>query len=283
MNTSAKVWLVGAGPGDPELLTIKAARLLTRARVVLYDHLVGDEVLGLVPADALRVYVGKQEGCHAVPQEEISRMLVRFAAAGSEVVRLKGGDPLVFGRGGEEAQALARAGIPFEVVPGITSAQGMSACAGIPLTHRDHASSVVLVTGHTKDDEPACDWASLARPRQTVVFYMGLRALPRICRELIAHGMAVDMPAAVVERATTPQQRVVTGTLLTLAALARAHEVRSPALVVVGDVVRLREELVVRGSAVATDTPAPETASPRRTPRVARSRTGAGAGARTSA
>jgi uroporphyrin-III C-methyltransferase len=237
------VWLVGAGPGDPELLTVKAARLLAAARVVLYDHLAGAAVLALVPAGARRICVGKRDRRHTLPQEEINALLVRLAAAGNDVVRLKGGDPYVFGRGGEEAMALSTAGIPFEVVPGITSAQGMGAYAGIPLTHRDHASAVVFATGHIREGGVAPDWAVLARPRQTVVIYMGLGALPVICRELVAHGLPPDTPAAVVEQATTPGQRVVTGTLLTLPTLARAQEVAAPALVVVGEVVRLHEAL----------------------------------------
>ncbi len=243
MQHPGKVWLVGAGPGDPELLTLKAARVLSRAQVVLHDHLVSDKVLELVPDGALRFYVGKQAGRHSVPQQYISQALVRFAASGLDVVRLKGGDPLVFGRGGEEAQALARAGIAFEVVPGITSAQGMAAYAGIPLTHRDHASSVVFVTGHAQPGNDGPDWQALARPRQTIVFYMAVCALTRICRELVAHGMPADTLAAVVERATTPEQRVIQGTLLTLDALAKAQGVRPPALVVVGDVLHLRAEL----------------------------------------
>jgi uroporphyrin-III C-methyltransferase len=238
-----KVWLVGAGPGDPDLLTVKAARVLASARLVLYDHLAGAPVLSLVPAGARRICVGKRDRRHTMAQEEINALLVRLAAAGHEVVRLKGGDPYVFGRGGEEAMALAEAGIPFEVVPGITSAQGMGAYAGIPLTHRDHASSVVFATGHIREGGVAPDWTALARPRQTVVVYMGLGNLPVICRELVAHGLPPDTPAAVVEQATTPGQRVVTGTLLTLPTLARAQEVAAPALVVVGEVVRLHEPL----------------------------------------
>lgn len=246
MKVPGKVWLVGAGPGDPELLTLKAARLLAKADVVLYDHLVGDAVLAMLPPESLRISVGKEEGRHTFPQEEISAMLVRFARSGRDVVRLKGGDPLVFGRGGEEAQELARAGIAFEFVPGITAAQGMSAATGIPLTHRECASSVVLVTGHSKHGACAPDWNALARAGQTVVFYMGMRSLDRICRELVAHGLSPTTPAATVERATTPRQRVVQGTLLTLAALAKSQDVRPPALIVVGEVVRLREEIGAR-------------------------------------
>jgi uroporphyrin-III C-methyltransferase len=238
-----KVWLMGAGPGDPELLTVKAARLLASARLVLHDHLVGAGVLALVPREARRICVGKRARRHTLPQEEINALLVELGLAGEQVVRLKGGDPYVFGRGGEEALALAAAGVPFEIVPGITSAQGMSAYAGIPLTHREHASSVVFATGHCREGGAAPDWAALARPRQTVVIYMGLGALPTICRQLAAHGLPADTPAAVVEQATTPAQRVVAGTLLTLPMLAQAQAVAAPALVVVGESVRLHNTL----------------------------------------
>jgi uroporphyrin-III C-methyltransferase len=238
-----RVILVGAGPGDPDLLTVKAARVLREARLVLHDHLVGAGVMALLAPDARRICVGKRDRRHTMPQEEINGLLVRLAAAGEDVVRLKGGDPYVFGRGGEETLALAAAGIPFEVVPGITSAQGMSAYAGIPLTHREHASSVLFATGHLREGGEAPDWVALARPRQTVVIYMGLGALPAICRELVAHGRAPDTPAAVVEQATTPRQRVVTGTLLTLPLLAQAQQVAAPALIVVGEVVALHETL----------------------------------------
>ena len=187
-----KVWLVGAGPGDVDLLTVKAARLLSNARVVLYDHLVGDGVLALLPAQARRICVGKRSRNHSLPQEEINALLVRLAEGGDDVVRLKGGDPYVFGRGAEEALALAAAGIAFEVVPGITSAQGMASYAGIPLTHRGVASSVVFATGHCREGGEEPDWAALARPHQTVVIYMGLARLDTICRELMAHGLPPD-------------------------------------------------------------------------------------------
>jgi uroporphyrin-III C-methyltransferase len=238
-----KVWLVGAGPGDPELLTLKAARLLANAKLVLHDHLVGDAVMDLVAPTARLVYVGKEQGRHALPQEEINALLVRLAREGHDVVRLKGGDPYIFGRGGEEALALARAGIAFEVVPGITSAQGMAAATGMPLTQREYAGSVVYVTGHAREGGPEPDWAALARPRQTVVFYMGIGALARICRQMVAHGLRSDTPAAVVEHATLPRQRVIQGTLLTLPALAVSQGVQPPALIVIGEVVKLRREL----------------------------------------
>jgi uroporphyrin-III C-methyltransferase len=252
-----RVWLVGAGPGAVDLLTLKAARLLQSARLVLHDHLVSAEVMALVPQGARRICVGKRDRHHTLPQEQINALLVQLAAAGDDVVRLKGGDPYVFGRGGEEALALAEAGIAFDVVPGITSAQGMSAYAGMPLTHRDHASGIVFATGHSREGGQGPDWEVLARPRQTVVIYMGLGALSNICRQLVAHGLPGDTPAAVVEQATTPRQRVVAGTLLTLPLLAQVNEVAAPALIVVGEVVRLHgalgwfEGVAERASAMA--------------------------------
>jgi uroporphyrin-III C-methyltransferase len=244
---SARVTLVGAGPGDPELLTVKAAKALAAARVVLYDHLVGKQVLDLLPRDADRIFVGKESGNHTLPQDGIIELMVRLARSGRPVLRLKGGDPYVFGRGGEEAQALAAAGIPFEVIPGISAAQGAAACAGMPLTHRDHARSVVFATGHLRGDGDTrhvdLDWQALSRPRQTVVIYMGVGALGLICAQLVAHGRDALTPAAVIERATMPDQRTIVGTLRTLPALALAHNVRSPALIIVGEVVSLHAVL----------------------------------------
>ena len=254
----AKVTLVGAGPGDPDLLTVKAARALQAASLVLYDHLVGPEVLDLVPRRADRIYVGKESGHHTLSQDAIIDLMLRLARSGRPVLRLKGGDPFIFGRGGEELEALAAAGVPVEVIPGISAAQGAAALAGMPLTHRDHACALVLATGHLRaaqDGEGAArsaelDWALLARPRQTVVIYMGVAALPTLCAQLVAHGLPADTPAATVERATRPDQRVVSGTLATLPTLALVHRVQSPAVIFVGGVVGLHDKLVARQAAV---------------------------------
>lgn len=237
------VHLVGAGPGDPDLLTLRAARRMAAAEVVVYDYLVSDEILRFVNPHAERIYAGKQQSCHTLSQDEINRLLVALARRGKRVLRLKGGDPFVFGRGGEEAEFLARHGVRFEVVPGVTAASGASAYAGIPLTHRDHARAVVFVTGHLKDGTTDLDWPMLARPRQTVVIYMGVTRLAEICGELAAHGLDPATPAAVIERATTPRQRVIAGTVATLPALARTEAVKPPALIVIGEVVRVRAAL----------------------------------------
>ncbi len=238
-----EVYLVGAGPGDPELLTLRALKLMERAEVMLYDNLVSDAVLALVPPAVERIYVGKRRADHTLRQEEINALLVRHASAGKRVLRLKGGDPFMFGRGGEEIDTLAANGIPFEVVPGITAALGVAAFAGIPLTHRDHAQACLFVTGHLKDGSMDLDWGALARPRQTVVVYMGLLCLPVLCAKLIEHGQSPELPAAVVQQGTAPTQRVVTGTLATLPSLAERAQLHGPTLIIVGDVVRLRERL----------------------------------------
>ncbi|MBT9461157.1 MAG: uroporphyrinogen-III C-methyltransferase, partial [Rugosibacter sp.] len=233
------VYLVGAGPGDPDLLTCKAARLITEADVIVYDNLVAPAILELARADAERIYAGKQRGEHALAQEEINHLLVRLAQEGKRVVRLKGGDPYIFGRGGEEVETLATDGIPFEVVPGVTAAAGVAAYAGIPLTHREHAQACVFVTGHLKDGSMNLDWPGLARRRQTVVIYMGLMGLPVLCEKLMEHGLPPEWPAAIVQHGTQPSQRTVTGTLATLPALAAAAQLRAPTLIIVGTVVTL--------------------------------------------
>ncbi|TAJ17481.1 MAG: uroporphyrinogen-III C-methyltransferase [Rugosibacter sp.] len=237
------VYLVGAGPGDPDLLTCKAARLITEADVIVYDNLVAPAILELARADAERIYAGKQRGEHALAQEEINHLLVRLAQAEKRVVRLKGGDPYIFGRGGEEVETLAADGIPFEVVPGVTAAAGVAAYAGIPLTHREHAQACVFVTGHLKDGSMNLDWPGLARRRQTVVIYMGLMGLPVLCEKLMEHGLPPDWPAAIVQHGTQPSQRTVTGTLATLPTLAAAARLRAPTLIIVGTVVTLQHKL----------------------------------------
>ena len=240
LDNRGEVVLVGAGPGDAGLLTLKGLQQIQQADIVVYDRLVSDDIMNLVRRDADRVFVGKRAGYHCVPQEEINQILLREAQKGKRVVRLKGGDPFIFGRGGEELETLCNAGIPFSVVPGITAASGCSAYAGIPLTHRDYAQSVRLVTGHLKTGSEL-DWHNLAAEKQTLVFYMGLNQAATIAEKLGEHGMAADMPVALVENGTAVTQRVVEGTLNDLPEL--AQQVASPALIIVGRVVALREKL----------------------------------------
>ncbi|EPZ16711.1 uroporphyrin-III C-methyltransferase [Thauera terpenica 58Eu] len=237
------VYLVGAGPGDPELLTLRGARLVAGADVVVYDNLVAPALLDLAPAAAERIYVGKKAADHSLPQEAINALLVRLAQAGKSVVRLKGGDPFIFGRGGEEMEDLLEAGITVEVVPGVTAAAGVAAYAGIPLTHRDHAHSVVFTTGFLKDGALDLDWPLLAHRGQTLVIYMGVSRLAEICAQLVAHGLPATTPVAVIERGTTHAQRIVKAELATLADEVLRAGIRPPSLTIVGDVVKLYPRL----------------------------------------
>ena len=236
------VALVGAGPGDPELITLKGARLLSEANVVIYDNLVGDGILDLISPTAERIFVGKMAGNHTLPQADICRLLVDKALAGNFVVRLKGGDPFVFGRGGEELEVLLDAGIGVEIVPGVTAALGAAASFGFPLTHRDHAQSCVFVTGNLKDNSVELNWAALAQGNQTIVIYMGITGLDSISSQLQAAGLSGDTPAALVYRATWPSQRIYPTTLTALPETARLNKVRPPALIVIGSVVQLMKD-----------------------------------------
>ena len=242
-----EVYLVGAGPGDPELLTLKALRLMQQADVVIYDRLVSPAILELCRRDADKVYVGKARSNHSVSQEGINALLVEYAGKGKRVCRLKGGDPFIFGRGGEEIQELFAAGVTFQVVPGITAASGCAAYAGIPLTHRDYAQSVRFLTGHLKEGSPELPWQELVYPNQTLVLYMGLVGLEKICAQLIAHGQRSDMPVALISKGTTPEQKVVVGTLADIADKVTQHHIQAPTLTIIGEVVSLRDQLQWQG------------------------------------
>ncbi|MEW6646905.1 MAG: siroheme synthase CysG [Pseudomonadota bacterium] len=237
-----EVYLVGGGPGDPDLLTFRALRLMQQADVIVHDRLVSKQVLDLCRRDAERIYVGKERDNHALPQDQINMLLVKLAKEGKRVCRLKGGDPFIFGRGGEEIETLAEEGVNFQVVPGITAAIGMSSYAGIPLTHRDYSQSVTFVTGHLKDGSMNLNWSALAQPNQTVVFYMGLKGLPVICDNLIRHGRSPDTPMALVQQATTPRQKEFIGTLGTMLKVIENQEIKAPTLIVVGEVVQLHKQ-----------------------------------------
>ncbi|MDR1423721.1 MAG: uroporphyrinogen-III C-methyltransferase [Azoarcus sp.] len=241
-----KVWLVGAGPGDPDLLTLKAARLIAAADAIVYDHLIGEGIITLARPDARLIYAGKQSSRHTLPQEQINALLLTLTRQNLAVLRLKGGDPFIFGRGGEELEALAAAGVPFEVVPGITAASGCAAYAGFPLTHRDHAQMLTLVTAHRKRGGLDLDWAALAHARQTLVFYMGVGAAEEISRQLIAHRLPAVTPVAVVRQGTLATQTAIFSTLAEFPARLRAEKVEPPALIVVGSVVDLHERLSAR-------------------------------------
>ncbi len=238
-----EVYLVGAGPGDPDLLTFKALRLMQKADVVVYDRLVSPPILDMVRRDAEKIYAGKASANHSIPQENINQLLVRLAREGKRVLRLKGGDPFIFGRGGEELAELIDEGIDFQVVPGITAASGCASYAGIPLTHRDHSQACIFVTGHRREGADELNWEMLSHANQTVIFYMGLDNVARICESLKAHGRAADTPAALVEKGTTREQRVYVGDLDSLPGIIAEHDVRAPTLILVGEVVALHHRL----------------------------------------
>lgn len=240
---AGEVYLVGGGPGDPDLLTFRALRLMQQADVIVYDRLISAEVLEMCRRDAQRIYVGKERDNHSVPQDQINQLLVDLAKEGKRVCRLKGGDPFVFGRGGEEIDTLTANGVNFQVVPGITAALGTAAYAGIPLTHRDYSQAAVFVTGHLKDNTMNLNWPALAQPNQTVVFYMGLKGLSVICDKMMEHGLPAETPIALVQQATTPRQRVFTGTIGDMPERILQEEIKPPTLIIVGNVVKLHDKL----------------------------------------
>ena len=242
ISDKGEVYLVGGGPGDPDLLTFRALRLMQQADVVLYDRLVAADIVDLVRKDAERIYVGKQSDQHALAQDEINSLLVKLAREGKRVLRLKGGDPFIFGRGGEEIESLAGEGISFQVVPGITAASGCATYAGIPLTHRDYAQSCIFITGHLKDGKLDMNWDSLVLPDQTIAVYMGVGAVKVLCEELVSHGMETDIPAAVIQQGTTSNQRTYTGTLKSLPEIVESKDIKPPSMMIIGNVVKLRDK-----------------------------------------
>lgn len=243
MPDRGEVYLVGAGPGDPDLLTFRALRLLQQADVIVYDRLVSEEILDLARRDADLVYVGKERDRHTLPQEDINRMLARVAKKGKRVLRLKGGDPFIFGRGGEEIETLMQEGVPFQIVPGITAAAGAASYGGIPLTHRDYAQSVLFVTGHLKDGSMDLNWEAMVQPNQTVVVYMGLLGAKMLCKQLIKHGKPPNTPIALVQQATTVNQKVFIGSLESMPKIIDENTIKPPTLIIIGEVVQLHDKL----------------------------------------